>query len=235
MSIPFSISPVHPSFLAQQERLSGAVHPLFPSLSFPPDSCEVDPPLCCANSSPVVVIDSLWPDWHSEPNSVFPDYQKLQISKKWGKTKVTFSINTHFHQKAFKGFENPHSVKWIYSHHENQEEDVSYRDFYHLTQTLIPGLRWSYCSLPLSRLFYSRCVIRLKCPAVKIWAHSTALRGKAMFHKTTHSLLRINLHYTNGVCIIIEIIIVVIIFSVSRTPLNCDWHIVWKTNTGTCE
>ena len=179
------------------------------------------------------MIDSLWPDWLRAQQclSWLPETTDLQ---KRGKTKVTFSINAHFHQKASKGFENPHSVKWIYSHHENQEEDASYRDFYHLSQTLIPDLRWSCCSLPLSRLF-SRCVIRLKCPAVKIWAHSTALRGEAMFHKTTHSLLKINLHYTNAVCIIIEIIIVVIIFSVSRTPLNCDWHIVWKTNTGTCE
>lgn len=31
---------------------------------------------------------------------------------------------------------------------------------------------------------------------------SSTARGKAMFHKTTHSLLKINLHYTNAICII---------------------------------
>ena len=39
-----------------------------------------------------------------------------------------------------------------------------------------------------------KLVIRLKGPAEETQVHSSTLRGKAMFHKTTLSLLKINLH-----------------------------------------
>ena len=65
------------------------------------------------------------------------------------------------------------------------------RDFHQLAQTLIPGGRGSLHRLLLSCL---RLVIRLKSPAEEAQLLSSTPRGKAMFHKTTQSLLKINIH-----------------------------------------
>lgn len=169
--------------------------------------------LLCSLSDSVPSTHLLWTclicsgcDQSSAHGGVVPDHHKAQFPAEGGpkqikKKKRAAEIITaeSCWNKGRRGYENPRSQTCILAIWIRQRKRP-YRDFHRLAQTLIPGWRRSLHQLLLSSL---RLVIRLKSraggDASPLLAHR---EEKAMFHKTTHSLLKINLHYTNAICII---------------------------------